>query len=160
MTAHEEITADATPWERTLDQLDSMAEELREEGLAVVAIRAGHVAPEAPESGDTDRFGYVFTIPGDGAVTFEETFQAASLTEYQVFRRTVDGTLFLIVSLIDPGETAILLAGGVDLARDEGMIEAARERGEMYTHVQLLDWTHLGSVRHDDPEPFLPDAPA
>ena len=27
----------------------------------------------------------------------------------------------------------------------------------MYTHVQTLDGTHLGSFRHDDVEKFFPD---
>lgn len=33
---------------------------------------------------------------------------------------------------------------------------AVRNAGELHTHVQLLDWTHLGSFRHDDPAAFLP----
>jgi hypothetical protein len=28
--------------------------------------------------------------------------------------------------------------------------------GELHSHVQLLDWTHLGSFRHDDPAAFFP----
>jgi hypothetical protein len=49
---------------------------------------------------------------------------------------------------------AILLAGAVENG-DVGAVRRAAEReGAMYSHVQLLDYTHLGSFRHD-PEPFL-----
>ncbi|MFC7081917.1 DUF7529 family protein [Halorussus caseinilyticus] len=38
-----------------------------------------------------------------------------------------------------------------------GLVKTALEEDEMYTHVQKLDKTHLGSFRHDDVEKFFPE---
>ncbi len=55
---------------------------------------------------------------------------------------------------------AILLAGTVDTTAADPLVEAAAERGELRTHVQLLDGTHLGSFEHDDPSLFFPSLDA
>jgi len=31
----------------------------------------------------------------------------------------------------------------------------AREAGVMFSHLFRVDGTHLGSIRHEDPEPFF-----
>jgi hypothetical protein len=52
---------------------------------------------------------------------------------------------------------AILLAGNYELIHANPLIATAMKQGEMYTHVQLLDSTHLGSFRHEQWKPFFPD---
>ena len=42
-------------------------------------------------------------------------------------------------------------------AEKGGILKAAAEAGTMFTHVQTLDETHLGSFEHDDHERFFPD---
>ncbi|MFC7045335.1 hypothetical protein ACFQH6_07875 [Halobacteriaceae archaeon GCM10025711] len=79
--------------------------------------------------------------------------------EYQVYRQEVDGRLFLLTELQDPdAETAIVVASNFELLYAGGLVEAAEAEGAMYTHVQTLDKTYLGSFRHDDWEKFFPDA--
>lgn len=143
-----------------LRQLESA---LEADGWDVTAIPAGHVAPEPPGAGETDRFGLVHVVPGDEADAFEAAFEAGTFAEYEVFRRQVGHRLFLLTKLTAPDErVAILLAGNVDTTQADALLEAATSRGEMFTHVQLLDGTHLGSFHHGDPALFFPsiDAPA
>lgn len=154
--ADDAAPGDESAWARTIEEMNDLAERLAADGWDVVATPAGHVAPESPSSGDSDRFGFVFVVPGDEEDAFRDAFETGEFGEYQVFRRRVGNHLYLVVQFTDPdAEIAILLAGGVDMTEAQGMIDAARDRGEMYTHVQLLDWTHLGSFRHEDFETFF-----
>lgn len=145
-----------TAWSRTVGELRLLEEDLEADGWEVAAIIAGHVAPEPPAAGDTDRFGLVYVIPGDDAETFNDTFRAGEFAEYEIFRQRLGQRLFLVTKLSDPhARTAILLAGNVDLTQSSALIETARDREVLYTHVQLLDGTVLGSFRHEDPSLFF-----
>lgn len=144
-------------WQRTVAELNRLASELEAAGQDVVAIPAGHIGPVPPEAGETDRFGLVHVIPGEEAEAFRDAFEAGSFVEYEVFRRRVGHRLFLVTKLGDPdADVTILLAGSVDTTHADALREAAASEGEIYTHVQLLDGTHLGSFRHDDPSLFFP----
>jgi hypothetical protein len=151
-----ESTDEAGGWARTLASADEMADSLREDGWTVVTVRAAHVAPEPPGGGDTDRFGFVYVAPGDVADTFENAVTDGVFDTYTVFNRREGNDLFTLTRVTDTDERiAVLLVGGVDLGHAGELVAAARERDEMYSHVQLLDGTHLGSFHHDDPTPFF-----
>lgn len=152
------MTEGLNAWSRTLSSANEMTAELRADGWEVVTVRAGHVAPEPPERGEPDRFGYVYLAQGDVASEFERIFDAGSFGEYEVFAHRDGNDLFLLTRITDPERHfAILLVGGVNLSHAGDLVTAARERGEMYSHVVLLDGTHLGSFHHDDPTLFLPE---
>jgi len=69
--------------------------------------------------------------------------------------------VFVVTVFLDPdSETAILIAGTYERHLSAELAQAASEADEMYTHVQTLDGTQLGSFRHDDPEKFFPGADA
>lgn len=143
-------------WSRTVAELRLLGDELESDGWEVAPVVAGHVTPEPPGAGDTDRFGLVYVVPGDDAEAFTDAFETGEFTEYEVFRQRVGQRLYLVTKLADSAERlAILLAGSVDLTRARPLVEAAGERGEMYTHVQLLDGTPLGSFAHDAPGLFF-----
>lgn len=149
--------ADRGAWQRTLAELRRLEAELDEAGWQVAAVPAGHVAPEPPGAGETERFGLVHIVPGDESNAFSEAFEAGTFGEYEVFRRRVGPRLFLLTKLTAPEQrVAILLAGSVDHTQADALIEAAEAGGVVYTHVQLLDGTHLGSFKHDDPSLFFP----
>lgn len=156
---HDE-TADLGPWERSVGEMRTMAEDLRAAGWQVVDVVAGHTTPEPPSAGSSDRFGLVYTVSGDDAPAFTDAFEAGSFDETAVFRRRVDGDLFVVTRMTDTdGEVAILVAGAVEYRQmAENLVDPARAEGSMYTHVQTLDWTHLGSFRHEDFELFFEDA--
>ena len=157
MTADPSGAEEPNPYERTLAELEARAEELRAEGWQVATVPAAHVTAEPPEAGDSDRFGYVYVAPGSAEEPFREAFDVGAFGSFELFRRTVGGTEYLLTELTDTErEVAILLAGAVENG-DVGAVRRAAEReGAMYSHVQLLDYTHLGSFRHD-PEPFFDD---
>lgn len=171
-------TADAKKdaWQRTIDQMRALGEELGEEGWTVTAAGADHTAPEPPEMGPEGRFGLVHVVPGnvadgvrsalaaaagveESALDTEETVELGAFGRYEVFRKEVGNDVFQVTALYDDEtETALLLAGTYELTYAEGLMRAALERGETYTHVQTLDGTPVGSFRHDDPSLFFPNA--
>lgn len=145
-------------WEQTLTEMQSRAAALRSDGWTVVTVPAATTTPEPSSVGTTDRFGLVYVAPDDVEESFREAFEHGEFTECEVFRQTVGETLFLLTIVRDAdAEIAIILAGGVDTTDMGPLTEDARETNEMYSHVQLLDWTHLGTFHHDDPELLLPE---
>lgn len=151
-------TRETTAWGRTLDAATEMERELRADGWEVATVRAGHVAPEPPESGDTDRFGLVYLAPGDAGDSLEAAVDRGEFERYRTFGRRVGSDRYLLTRLTDPDRgLAALLVGAVDLTRVGPLAAAARERGEIHSHVQLLDGTRVASFAHDDPDAFLPE---
>ena len=143
-------------WSATLEDMNALADEYEAEGWNVVAIPSGHTGPEAPDFGTEGDFGLVYLIPDNYADDFETAFDAGEFPRYDVFRNEVGGQVFLVTVLMDPeSETAILLAGGFERRQSRILVNVARERDEMYTHVETLD-DRLGSFRHDDPAKFFP----
>ncbi|MFB6218708.1 MAG: hypothetical protein ABEH77_05945 [Halobacteriaceae archaeon] len=156
MSTDDDASGTASGWERTVSEMQTAAARLEEAGWTVETVRAGDTAPEPPEAGEADRFGLVHTVPGSAAAAVRSVL-GDDVEEYTLYRRTVGSTTFLVTELRAPGSRrALLVAGAVDRDDAAALREAASERGEMYTHLQLLDWTHLGSVRHDDPAAFFP----
>jgi len=147
-----------TAWSRTVLEMRELATELEAAGLEVTAIRAGNTAPVPPESGETERFGLVHTVSGENEAAVRAVLEEATVEEYAVHRRSLCSMTFTVTQLTAPtAGRALLIAGVIETDEATELREAASERGEMYTHVQLLDWTHLGSVRHDDPSAFFPE---
>jgi hypothetical protein len=145
-------------WQRTLDDMTAMAEELEADGWDVVTIAAGHTAPTNPDAGETDRFGFVHVVPDNKAEPFEQAVETGKFPKYRVFRNEMQGRIFMLTQLIDPdSETTVLIAGNFEMRHAPGLVKTALKEDEMYTHVQTLDGTHLGSFRHDDVEKFFPE---
>lgn len=145
-------------WEQTIDDMEALEEELAEEGWETLSIITGYTKPMAPRHGDTDRFGLVYVIPGDKAELFEAAIADGTFPRYDVFRQEVNARLFVVTELLDPEtKTAVLLAGNFWVHDAQSLIDTAGTEDEMYTHVQKLDETQLGSFRHDKPEKFFPE---
>ncbi len=142
-------------WERTIDEMERLAAERETEGWETVTITAADTAPTPPEVGD-DRYGLIYTVGDDVADDFRAVHEAG-FDRYEVYRRELGDRLFLVTELLSgPSRTAVFVAGTVDRTLAEDLIAAAAARDEMYTHLQTLDWTRLGSVRHEDPADFFP----
>lgn len=156
MSSERESAVDLDAWRRTVTEMQSIASSLEADGWETATIRAGNTAPEPPELGDTGRFGFVFTVPGTEEQAIERVIADADVEEYSVYRRVFDSTAFIVVELVAPDpRRALLIAGAVDTDDAAELESAAMERGEMYTHIRLLDGTELGSVRHDEPAAFF-----
>jgi hypothetical protein len=144
-------------WERTLATATEMEADLAADGWSVVTVRAVHTAPVPPSHGATDRFGYVYTAPGDVASAFTDAVASGTFDEYEVFSRRVGDVLFCLTRVTDVDRAiAVLLVGAIDLSQARALMQTVHERGELYSHVERLDGTLLGSFHHPDPEPLLP----
>lgn len=146
-------------WARTLADMTARAAAYEEDGWEAIAVPAGHTAATHPEVGSDDRFGFVHTVPGNYAAELREAIEAGAFPEYDVFRASTDGRVFLLVELLDPGsETAIFLAASYELRTIGPLLAAADEAGVCYTHLRTLDGTPLGSFEHEAYEKFVPRA--
>jgi hypothetical protein len=154
-----EGAGDTNAWGKTLQSANEMTEELRAAGWQVVTVRAPHTAPEAPADGDTDRFGYTYIAPGDVETAFRSAAEDGEFDSYEVRSRTVGNSHFLLTRVADTDRrVVVLLVGAVPVSEVDDLARVAAEAGEMYSHVELLDGTHLGTFHHDDPTPFFPEA--
>jgi len=150
--------AEQDAWTRTLDDMAAMAAEREDAGWRTVAIPAGHTAPEPPDAGTEGRYGLVYVVPGNKAEPFLEAAEAGTFPRYEVYRGATESRLFLVTELIDPDtETAINVAGSYRRQDATPLLRAARRDGKMYTHLQTLDETHLGSFEHERYEEFFHD---
>lgn len=156
--------ADKSAWQATIDDMNGMAAELEQEGWTATAIAAEDTAPNPPDVGDTDRYGFIHVIPDNDAEAFSETFErgheeGGGFPEYEVYRSESSGRVFQVTVLYDePAASVILLAGNYEPRHAQNLMEAAIEREELFTHVQTLDKTVLGSFRHEGWEIFFPNA--
>ena len=145
-------------WEATIEEMKAMAAELEEDGWDATYVGAGHTAPESPRVDPEGRFGLTYVIPNNYEEDFTSAFRPGGFDEYEVFRNEVAGTVFQVTVFYDEETNrAILLAGNYEMMHANPLIATAMKEGEMYTHVQLLDKTHLGSFRHEQWEPFFPN---
>jgi hypothetical protein len=157
----ERLAADADllrdAWGRTLEDAQALEADFEAAGWEAILIDAGHTAPVSPDAGETDRWGFVHVIPGNKAEWFVDAFEAGAFPTYDVYRNEAAGRVFLVTAFTDSdAETAILIAGSYEQRFARPLETVAREEGEVYSHVQKLDKTHLGSFRHDDPGKFFP----
>lgn len=146
-------------WERTLADAERTAEELEEDGWTALSIPTGAVTLELPEVGETDRFGFVHTVPGNYASEFTETFSDSEYTAYDVFRAEIEREVYFVTVLYAPDDRKAVLLAGVYLShREDALEEIASREDEMYTHLQRLDGSHLLSVKHEQFEKFFQSA--
>lgn len=146
-------------WQQTIDDGRALEEERQEAGWETLLIPAGHTATEPPDVGGTDRYGLVHVIPDNFAEEFEELFERGDFPAFDVYRAEASGRVFLVTELLDPDQQlAILIIANYKLRDAADLIETVREEGDMYTHVQTLDGTHLGSFEHENYEKFFPEA--
>jgi len=156
MSEDGDAAGETSAWGTTIAEANEMADSLRADDWDVVTVRAAHTAPLAPDEGDTDRFGLVYVAPDGVADSLPAAVERTDLDNYEVFRRRVGSDLFLVTRLTDVDErVAVLLVGAVDLSMADDLVTAAREHGALHSRVELLDGTHLLSVRHDDPSAFF-----
>lgn len=145
-------------WEATIGDMNDLAAEREEDGWDTVTIMAGSTAPEAPHTEPEGRFGLTHVIPGNKVEAFEDAHADGEFPLYDVYQGQSDGQIFLVTELLNPEtETAILIAANTWRFEAGPLVEAAVEAETMYTHVETLDGTHLGSFEHEEYEKFFPD---
>lgn len=145
-------------WKATLEDMEAMADQRRDEGWEVGAFMALDTAPTNPDAGKRDNFGLEFVLANNDGEEFEELFEGKTFPQYEVYRGSDTGRAYVVVEYIDPEtRTAIFIAGEYELRHAPGMVKAARREGEMYTFVQLIDRSVVGAFEHDGVEKFVPE---
>lgn len=156
IAAQSDIHQDA--YQQTIDDARALEAEKQEEGWETLLIPAGHTATEPPRVGNPDRYGLVHVIPDNYADEFSELFECGEFSAFDVYRAEVAGRVFIVTELLDPdAEIAIIIIANYKLGDAQDLIETVLEEEEMYTHVQTLDQTHLGSFYHEDYTKFFPE---
>ncbi|MFB6070559.1 MAG: hypothetical protein ABEJ76_05990 [Halanaeroarchaeum sp.] len=160
-TERSQAFADAyrNAWSETVGDAKRMAEGRSSEGWETLVLPAGDTAPEPPEGGPSGRFGMVHVVPGNRAERLQELLEFASFPAYDVYRASVHGRVFFVTELLDPEHTAaVYVAGNYQLADAKPLVAAAAKHGTMFTHLQTLDQTQIGSFEHEEWRKFFPNA--
>lgn len=149
--------AEKTGWKATLGEHDALADERRAAGWDVLQTQAGDTAPESPDSGDSDRFGLVYVIPGDDADRLAELFEEMAVDEFEAYRRTVGTTCFLVTEFRDTAnQQCVIVAGAYDVGDAQSLADHAADVGHLFSRFQRLDGAPVAEVRHDAYEKLLP----
>ncbi|WP_135821817.1 DUF7529 family protein [Halostella litorea] len=147
-------------WAQTLDDMQALAAELEEEGWdTVLTVPALDTAPEPPEDGQEGRWGLIHVVPDNHAEAIRDAVEDGEFPRFDVFRAEAEGRVFHVTQLLDPESgIAILVAANFERHQARGVVNVATDEDELYTHLQTLDGTHLGTFRHDDYGKFFPNA--
>lgn len=143
-------------WKGTLDDMEAIAEERREDGWDVLTLTAAHTDTVSKDMGDHDEFGLFHVVPDNHAEEFEEWFDPDEFTEYLAYGTDVEGFMYTVTEFIDSDtERSILLASRYDMVRADGLVESAVEEGVLYSHIKTIDGTTLGKFPHEEFSPLL-----
>lgn len=145
-------------WAQTREEVGAMAEELAAEGWDTVTLFADHATALGPGQDHVDPYGLVYTVPDDQAAALAEAFEGVEQVQWEVFRSSGGGTVFLVTRFLAPdAEVAAVLAGGIDRGDLQEIRRHALDVGTISTHVRTIDGTVVRAFEHDDPDPFFPD---
>mgnify|MGYP007039251879 CR=1 FL=1 len=149
--------AQTNEWRATLERADKMGTRLSDDGWQVVTVLAAHVAPVSPTDDPEDRPGLAYIAQGEVAEQFQRAITGGTFDNYEVFNRAVGSDIFSLTRISDTeNQVTVLLVGTLNRSLLETLPETAIQHGELYSHVDLLDGTRLGSFHHSDPSPFFP----
>ncbi|AGB15704.1 hypothetical protein Halru_1087 [Halovivax ruber XH-70] len=158
---HSERVKDATAaeteaWKQELEEMEQIAQERRDDGWEVLTMSAGHTNTVSRDGDADEQFGICHIVPDSDADAFAEFYDEESFTEYLVYGRPIEAYLYLVTELIDPvNERAVLIAGRYNRMYADGMISDANEEGVLYTHVQKINGTVVGSFEHETYGPLI-----
>ena len=151
----------ASGWTQTLDDMRAMAADREESGYETLTVQTGNTAPKGPDQGDDDRWGLFYVVPGNVADELGAFLDRADFEETGVYQATIGRDTFIVTEAIDHDAGMILFVAGAYRRGAAGpLVEAAMDRGRMYSHLRRVDGTRLGSIEHEDPDAFFPDPDA
>ncbi len=143
-------------WKHTLDDMDAIAAERRDDGWDVRTLFSVHTDTVSRDMGDHDDFGLFHIVPNNQIHSFEEWFDPEEFTEYLVYGTDVEGYMYAVIEFIDPeAERSILLASRYDMTRAKGMVQSAQDEGVLYSRVKTVDGTVLGVFEHEEFNPLV-----
>lgn len=146
----------AEAWKQTLEDMDAIAADRREDGWEVLTVVAVHTDTVSIDANQHDDFGLFHIIPNNHAEEFEQLYDPAKFTEYLIYGTDVQGCMYAVTEFLDTeNRRAILIANQYDMTRASGMIQSAKRNECLYTHVKTIDGTTLGIYKHDEYRPLI-----
>lgn len=147
-------------WQRTLEDMESIAETRREDGWDATTFQTIQTAPVSrADNDDPDRFGISTVLPDNYAEEFREIYEEHDLDQFKVYSNEVEGFMYLVIEVLDfDSKTSVLLALRYDLVLGRGMFASVYEEDTIFTYVRTIDGTELAVFQHDEYEPLLPEA--
>lgn len=142
-------------YKQLLSEQDQLAADREDDGWDVLTLSASHTNMLSTDD-DRDWWGFSHIVGGSDAEAFEEFYDPNEFTEYLAYRRQVEGYMYLVTELLDPtDERTVLIASRYDRRLAKGVINSAKSEGVLYTHVQTIDGTIVGSFEHEEYGPLI-----
>lgn len=143
-------------WEQTLEDMDTIASERKEEGYDVLTLMAAHTDTVSIDMGDHDDYGLFHIVPNNQATDFEDVYESDAFTEYFAYGTDVQGYMYLVTEMRDAeNQRVILLASQYDMTRADSMVQSAEQEGILPQHVKTIDGTTLAIIEHSDFESLV-----
>lgn len=144
-------------WRRTLRDMQAIARDREDRGFESVVIPAGTTTPKPLASDETDEFGLSYIIPDNKTGPFLDVYERGTFTDTGVYQVTDKNHVFIVTECIDlSSKVVILIAGTYRMHHASSLVRAATNHEKMYSHIQTLNGTRLGSFEHDDVSAFFP----
>lgn len=142
-------------WTEVIEDMESTAATYRDRGWETLELHPGDSVLV-----DSDRrTGLDVLLPGPEFEELEALVDDCTFESVEVFRAERGGIVYVLVAELDPeAETVAFVPAYYDWASSNETIEAIRDAGEIRLFCRRLDDDTVEFV-HDDPEPFLPEAP-
>ncbi|WP_247731537.1 DUF7529 family protein [Halovivax limisalsi] len=142
-------------YKQLLAEVDQLAADREDDGWEVLTLSPNHTNMLSTDD-DRDWWGFSHIVGGSDAEAFEDFYDADAFTEYLAYGRQVEGYMYLVTELIDPtDERTVLIASRYDRRLAKGVVNSAKSEGVLYTHVQTIDGTIVGSFEHEEYGPLL-----
>ncbi|MFP8958091.1 hypothetical protein ACLI4Y_15320 [Natrialbaceae archaeon A-CW3] len=146
-------------WKQTNEEMQAMADDRREDGWEVTTVPTVHTSVVPRDAGDDDRFGFVYVVPNNHADAFTDAFERGTFGTYEAYQNETNNVTFLVTELLDPDEEiAIFVASSYETKYFQPLIPAILEEEAMFSHFKLINGDVLGTVRHDEYEPLVPES--
>ena len=148
--------AHSEAWGQTLEELQLLADDRREDGWEAETIVAAHTDTVSRDMKDHDRYGLMHIIPNNHAEVFEEYYEDGAFTDYLLYANHLEAFVYAVIEWIDPeNERSIFMAARYDMSRAKGMIESAYDEGVLYSYVKTVDGTILARFPYEEFEAFI-----
>lgn len=145
-----------TFWQGILDDAEAIATEYQENGWDTHVLTPGDVTALY---GMDKPYGLSVLVPGPEFELVESLLSECSFETVEVYSRTINTHVFLLVVERDPeSETAVLIPLYYNYVTDSGLLDAAESDGEMRVHINALDADEKITFVHEDVSVFAPEA--
>lgn len=142
-------------YKHLLSEQDELAADRENDGWDVLTLTSTHTNMLSTDD-ERDWWGFSHIVGGSDAEAFEEFYDSNEFTEYLVYRRQVEGYMYLVTELLDPtNKRTVLIASRYDRQMAKGVINSAKSEDVLYTHVQTIDGTIVGSFEHEEYGPLI-----